>query len=368
MTPLDFVPVLPGVSLSRVIILIPIVGFFLYLNKVKIKLDAILIISVLYFAMNLLSYFYTVDSATTIQRIATIGSNLGVILLLSTLSYNEKELKLLIKSIIYSGWMTILIIIFFQDVNSIEGRMTVSINGVYQDPNYLNGFLLIPIIYYLNDYLNNKRKKSLISLCIFISCVIMTGSRGGLIAVILSSVILLIVWMINNKNKLSTIVSLLIMSFFSGVVIYLSMKLLPENLMDRFSYSAVVESGGSGRIGIWNQIIGDFNELNIFNKLFGNGAGTVTYFTNGYAGHNIWLDSLIELGILGSIVLFVFYLTILIISLKNKLLILALSFIGYMVMGMSMSLFSFKPIWSLILLILIINNYKRNNNQAIMSK
>ena len=92
----------------------------------------------------------------------------------------------------------------------------------------------------------------------------------------------------------------------------------------------------------------------IFNKLFGMGAATIKHFTYGRSGHNIWIESLMEIGIIGISILGIFYIVFILKSFKMGEHIVFACFMGYIIMTLSMSLYSYKPIWNILLLILIL--------------
>ncbi|MEH6949463.1 O-antigen ligase family protein [Bacillus sp. JJ634] len=304
LAPLDFLPVIPGVSLSRVLVFIPLIGFFLYLKDIKMRLDRFFVVPVVYVMLTMLTIFFSYDPSSTMQRIITIGMNIGVILVLSMLSYNKKEINILIRAMLYSGWVTLLLMVLFQDTDILQGRMTIIVNGAYQDPNYLTGFLLFSILYYFDDFINNKQKKSIIKMSIFLIFVLLTGSRGGMLGALGAILFYILIWIKSNRMKLSSIFTIISLILISVIFVILAGDILPEDMRERYTVSSVEESGGSGRTDLWDTTLQRYGEFSAFNKLFGGGAGTTPYFTYGHSSHNIWIDSLIEMGLVGSFILF----------------------------------------------------------------
>ncbi|MEK4228820.1 O-antigen ligase family protein [Solibacillus sp. FSL H8-0538] len=355
--PFDFLQVIPGVSLSRVLICLPLVGCFLYMKYMKIRLDRFLFVIILYVGMLIISMFYTYDLESTSQRIITVGLNMAVILTLSMFHYNKSEITIIKKAMVLSGWLTLFLMLFYSNTSLMGGRITVSVNGVYQDPNYLCGFFIFPIIHYFGEFIKKKYIFSFIKMSVFIILVLLTGSRGGLLAILGSLIFYCLIWMITKKFTLSSIV--LIISVTSIFIIFFNTVLgfLPQTITQRFDASFTVQDGAAGRGAIWESIIYKFNDSPNFNMLFGWGAGTIRNFTyNGSVGHNIWIESLVEVGVIGVLVLFIFYFTFFKKALKMDEYVVSASFIGYMIMAMSMSLYSYKPIWNIILLIMILKN------------
>lgn len=359
LTPLDFLPVISGVSLSKILIFIPVCGWILYVTRTKVQFDQLFFAPLVYVIIVMISFFYSYDAADTMQRIVTISMNIGAILVLSMVSYNLREIHVLIKAVVFSGWLTLILMTFYSQVDLFGGlRLTVVVNGVYQDPNYLTGFLIFPSLYYYYDLIENKKKLSLIKMCVFLIFILLTGSRGGLLALVGATLLLTVTWIVDKGFRMSSVVKIFSVLLLFIAVIAVAVNVLPEEIVNRYNVTTVVESGGTGRFAIWTMAIENFSNFSIFNKLFGCGAGTIAYFTGGIVAHNLWLESLLEIGALGTLVLFIFYYVYLNKAYAMKEYVVAASFFGYIIMSMSMSLFSFKPIWNIMLLILILRNSK----------
>lgn len=362
--PLDFLPIIEGLSFSKLLISLPIAGNIIYLKNYKIHMDKFLIIPILYIMASMLSIFYSVNVSDTTDRIITLSLNIGTALFLSLRSYNAKEILFLKKSIVYSGWVTLFLALIYSDTNIMSGRLTIIVNGYYQDPNYLTGFLIFAITYYFDDYMQLERKNSVAKMIIFLVFILLTGSRGGLLAVIGTIIFHSITLSTNKRHKLLAIVKIIAVIVFLGVLYGLIINVLPENIASRYTYESIIGSGGTGRVRfeIWRIILYRYNILPVFNKVFGNGAGTVRYFAFDQVAHNIWIENLIEIGLFGTFIFFIYYYVYVMKSIKDKEYVVASSFIGYIIMGMSMSLYSYKPIWNVLLLILIIKNHGIKNN------
>ena len=140
---------------------------------------------------------------------------------------------------------------------------------------------------------------------------------------------------------------------------------MPTEVTQRYDVSYTIKDGGAGREEIWKNVLYNYKNSPEFNKIFGWGAGTISYFNNrGMVAHNIWIESLMEIGIIGVIVLLIFYFTYLKKAYTMGEYMIVASYIGYMIMTISMSLYSYKPIWNIIILIIILKNnrYEVGNN------
>ena len=350
--PFDFVPLLENVSISKVMAILPFFAILLNIDKIRLKMNNYIFLSIMYIILHFTSLIYSVSKYDSLSLTFTISSNIILIYLLSCIRFTNSQIKTFVFSVVISSWL-ILLVSFISTIGLItNGRLVITIFGYTQDPNYLVGFVLFAIIYYINDYLNRKKKISLIFSIVFSLFVIITGSRGGLISVIISILYAIFMYFKRNNSskdlrKLLTIFSLVIFAIF------VSTKLIPDEILSRYSLDTILSSRGTGRYELWGIILNEFSEFSIINKLFGIGAGTTFTITNGFAAHNIWLDTLVGLGLLGVSVLFLYYFSLFIASMKNGLYILNNVFVGYLIMGISLSLISFKPMWNVIFLIMI---------------
>lgn len=139
--------------------------------------------------------------------------------------------------------------------------------------------------------------------------IFLTGSRTGLIAVLFS---LFIMFLVMQRAKARSIV---IFGFVLGITLYFAFGYMEEQnfaVMERFSLQNVVESGGSDRANaisvMWNEVFPEY-------PIFGVGLGGENFneiaknYGMDHPCHNIFFDSLCQLGIAGFILFFcvVFY-------------------------------------------------------------
>lgn|GEM_PF-3059315 len=355
--PLDFLPVIPGVSMSRFLIALPLAGALITVRQLKMRTDRFLIIPILYVMIIVVTGYYSFDIKMTFERIFAVGTNVAVILILAMFHYSEKEIYIIKKVMALSGWLVLLLMAFYSDSSLLNGRVIVIINGVFQDPNYLTGFLIFPVIYYLDEFLKSKKIFSLVKLGILFTLILLTGSRGGLIAILGAITFYCMVWFKANRFKLSAICIFLGFISALGALIYYAMNFLPESVAERYALAYTLEDGAAGRSSIWRTLLYNFEQMTGFHKMFGWGAGTITHFTfNGNVAHNVWLEAMVEIGIFGLLILIAFYFVFFIKAVQIKEYAVSAVFVGYMIMTMSLSLYSYKPIWNIILLILILKN------------
>ncbi len=356
--PFDFYPLIEGVSVSRFLVFLPLLGALFEIRSFKtFKGESFWVLW--YFASVSLTYFYTVDKSLTKERIITLFLNFVVIILFSMRPYSREEIEKLFKAVALSGWLFFILMVLYGKFE--DGRLFVEFDGLKQDPNYFCGFIIFPICYYLWRFLENGKFWNLASALILSVPIFLTGSRGGLLA-LLGSVFVICVIYIKRGDS-----SRFVKFFFAALVILLVVlvfwRYLPENITNRFTLKYTLEDNGAGRFKIWEDIIENFKDAELWNQVFGHGAATVKNFnSSNRAAHNIYIETLIETGVAGTLMLVVMYFKYGILALKLKDSFLVASYAGYMIMTLSMSLYSYKPIWNIMLLIVIVTVYNKNEN------
>lgn len=352
LTPLDPIPILSGISVTKVLSLVCLISYFLELKKFKIIISSKIILPIIYLFIHILSSLYSVNQGLSISRSTTIFLLVFLMISVTMVPYNDRELEYINKMAGSSGWIIIILLLFSDN----SQRMTFEINGVSQDPNILCGFLIISVMYYFDKFVKTKSYKYILSLIILISCIIFTGSRGGLIA-LTSSILFYLLVNQNSENIIKKILTIVICIIIIIMIYIIAINILPENISTRFSLKYTIADGGAGRFNYWKRAIDIYKESSLFNQVFGYGAATIKHVT-GFVAHNLWIEILLDLGLLGVIVTVIFYLNYIKLSLKEKNTYYASVFIGYIIMSIALSLTTFKPQWNLMMLIFL-NSKKR---------
>ena len=348
LTPFDFLPIIEGVSISKILIFIPLAGLLTEIKSFgRIKTSSLYLL--LYLGAASATLLWTIDFDSGVTRVVSLILNIGIIILFASRKYSTDEVNYLFKSLALSGWLLAIVCVIFADFTVMLGRLTVVVNGAYQDPNYLCGFFLFSICYYLNEFVVRKKIFGIISVIVFFSIILLTGSRGGTLAALLVVFVFFYKAIASSRRALLVILSsVLIVS----VAIYFVWDYLPSEITIRFSQEFNEEDQGSNRLIIWESLWNHFKKSDILTQIFGNGVATVGHYAAfQQVAHNILIEALVEMGILGMIAIFIMYLYYGVKSFSNELLF--PPFVGYMSMCMTLSLYSYKPIWNILLLIII---------------
>lgn len=204
----------------------------------------------------------------------------------------------------YLGCIIMAIIAIVYGNNVYEGRSTIIIMGHYCDPNQLSASVLPGVFIGFEESIKEdgfiKKAGHLLAMMIVIYGILLTGSRGALLGLLVGLTILLSVQIIYGKLRLYQIVILII-----GAIIIL--RTLPTLTLDRLRYSDIYLNG-SGRSKIWEILISSFDAK----WIIGHGIGSsISYFLDYYgkasAVHNTFLLVLYESGFIG-LTMFVFML------------------------------------------------------------
>ena len=227
--------------------------------------------------------------------------------ILTTMDLDEKEVEFLSHCYILVG----LIIAFIIEIvryryYALETRYTIKIgDNPALDPNYLAAFLIGPFLLALRFV---AKRETIIQKLIYIGFAIiiafgvfLTESRGGLLSVILMTLLVLIRSIKRRLNKKETIIILCALAVLTGIALIL----IPTKTFKRmFNISTWIDASNKKRLGLW------VNAVNAIahRPLFGFGlAATENSFvsvTGMYgAAHNTLLELWGQVGILAIVAL-----------------------------------------------------------------
>ncbi len=248
------------------------------------------------------SLLWAVDFDTAVERNSAYTTLPLVFIVLSICEFSEKEYRLIKKAAMVGGLLTVVYIIATQGIaNALVGRMTLKDEG--NDPNNLAALLLFPVTVSFSEFMNSHRWKRVYYVFIFTVLsffTLLTGSRGGLLSIVVMNFTYLIVGGYIKKPLRLCAFGLLL----AGIILII-LKYLPPELTFRFlskeSYQSAMESSGQRGV-IWKHIIYD-----IIPSMepwgFGSGCAPIALskFYGGYFKgiHNTYLCMVMEYGILG---------------------------------------------------------------------
>lgn len=351
--PLDFIKLFDG-SVSKFVALLPI-GMTILMRLSKLKVHTVdTWILLFYLFLNYVSTSYAYNFLLAKQRGTSLLLNYMMIIICSAFTRNKRETEFLKKSMVLSGWFVLGMMLLFR--KEIGGRLIVEIGGEVQDPNYMCGYLMFAWIYYIDRLVSKKNTLiSVVGITFILLGTFLSGSRGGLLALTFGG----LVYLLCSSNSGSIMKKIATTMLICVVVIFIFSNFVPDDIKNRYSIEFAMEDRGAGRLDIWKSIINNYKNFSDSEKLFGKGAANVRYYANGQVAHNIWIETLCELGIVGLFVLAVIYIRFIkhTYKLKDKLYFSVL--MGYIAMTMTMSLYVYKPIFAIFIMIYIVGDNEK---------
>lgn len=251
-----------------------------------------------FFVYNLFAYLWTPSfSPYSLYNYIKI---IAIVMCLYTQAYNKRE-----KNFLLFGAVLVCLIVFWfmmtgNNTGYKSGRMTVAMFGVVQDPNYVGYLFLVPMAVAIGLFLNHKSTVVKV-VCAFLAvlvlfCAMITGSRGALLGIAAVAVIAVIS---KFRGLWAKIAFCVVMAFLVLAAYEFILTLLPEHIAARFSIQLVLESRGTGRADIWLRAFQRVKETPHM-LLMGFGTGSSHYLLDGWAAHNLIIQLLLEVGIVGT--------------------------------------------------------------------
>ena len=339
-------------SFLKIVALIPIGLLLFQLKDLRLKLHSLVALLVAFWLLAIISLFHTISFDRTFAVDTTLTLNIVLILALGMMvPYNREELDLLQKAMLWGCWLQILLTLVFADYSA-GGRLTLRFGASDQDQNNNNTYFIYAFSYHCCRMLSGRDKKQIIPVLVMLTMVLLSGSRGALIAFALVFFFQICLYFGNSRHAMRKIFAVAIVLIVVALSFDLIMGLLPESVSMRFSLEYLEEKGTVGRGRTWAFLWNYFKESNMLRMLFGNGYGTTALINEikHRVAHNLYLDNLITLGIVGVTLQLATQGTVLHIFRKHKKYELMGGFIGMMGMCMSLSLTASKPIWNMMLM------------------
>lgn len=221
--------------------------------------------------------------------------------------FSQRDVEAIRKAIIAAGVLAgIYILYFYGSPAAYLGAIRASIawGDHAADPNHTAAALLLPFSLLLSAAISAKRPKliiHLLPLAIMFLAIVLTGSRTGLLGLAVASVSLFFMYFGSQPQQRARIVGFVALG---AIAIWQLWPMLPAELLQRFVLAEVVAGGGAGRLDIWEAGIAAW----LANPILGYGFGSFGAVQTLWAGHlntahNIYLQALVELGVLGPLLL-----------------------------------------------------------------
>lgn len=347
-------------SLLKLLAIVPI-GIWL-LFKRSFKRNRLLRVSGIYVLFCIASCLWSINQGVSAGRSISQINFLILLCSVSGYTYNSNEVDYLKKCLIWSSRVTAIVVLISADYY--EGR--IYLKGIIQeDPNYLCAYFLFAMIFCIIVLLQENSIKvkliSTIELIVYVYIVIGTGSRGGALAIVAASVIAFVFYRDGTKLIMSSLIKRILLIVLVFIMLNIVGSYISTDILNRFSLEALSTSSGTGRYDIWESAMNAFNESSFLRQLFGYGTGSavsITYlfpFQHHLVFHNMFIESLLEIGVIGAVIYIVFIFSFVFEALKRRDIYCVAILTGMIVLSLSTSISVFKPYWNIMIYTLVLS-------------
>lgn len=323
---------LATLSVIGSIFILFITGKILKINKIQFLC---LILGIIAIVMELFNNYYIIEN-----RSGNVIKFTVFLLLPFILSVNQKGIHFLYKFLkifcLEHAFFTIFVQFFKNLYSSIILPWIANGQFILATENFLDGYnpgltshysmngmyLSIAVIYFFSLFLGDRKKKNLFYLIISLIALLLTAKRAHLLFSILSC---MSIYIVANKDKISKrIFKVVAIAGASIISVFILSMFVPQVLtvLERFEEGAKSGNLLNGRENFYELTFEMWNK----HKLFGNGWGAFSYYYQeilydvGYGAefldaHNVYLQLLCEVGIIG----FLFFISIMLFILINTL-------------------------------------------------
>lgn len=232
---------------------IPIGLFFLvtlFLSNQKLQINGVHLALLLY-TFSVVATLFCDAGATSTDFVVGYILNAALYICITAIPYNRAELELL--EDIQILLLVILNALALFSSGTEDDRTTLLIMGQTSDPNYFVGFFIFPLAVALKKMVSGKYSLLYLALIgVSLYSVFLSGSRGGLLAVAVTVAAFAFLYPSDFAKRF--------LFLFGGLLLILIFwtvfkPILPEKIVERMSLSSVVESGGTGRLEIWESML-----------------------------------------------------------------------------------------------------------------
>lgn len=299
------------------------------------------IFTILYFFYTIISLGWS-DSPKITWYITTNIFNGVLFFVLSSYVWNELKMKR-INSCFYISQFIVYIVVLMNLETVFIYRLSVKVFSTIGIGDFAIGLCLLTA-FWMSNAVNGKNTNLIVLsyVCVILNLfiILLAGSRGGMVMFFAMSV----VWIFSDNSfkglKLILLISVIAIYF---VIVLVGLHYLPDVIQQRMTLQAIIDSRGSGRFNVWMLAYDRFITSDILRALFGHGfnsfAPEIAYGKHGgrldLMAHNVIIQTLIEGGILGLLLLITMGMSQLKTAWKRKDAFLVICLTGLFVAGLS---------------------------------
>lgn len=319
-------------------------------NRIIFRKDFITIMITLWILLGIISIFWVSSFSWWSYFLKIYISQYVLFIFISSLPNGYIDLSLIEKGFILGAIIAAMIMIISPSSSHYtdEGRRTIMLFGTTLDPNVLSGVMSLGLFSSINNIFLKKEliKNIIISLIIFFG-ILLTGSRGALIAIVVAVIIGLFSYKKDIKSILK-IIAFLILLIIMG---YFALKILPDELItNRFNLNILfgqneLASHSHSRYKIWGYAL----ELIIDKPILGYGLGNffsaIATIYRVCASHNMYILLMVEGGIIGFLIFLIPIFILWIKTEKNRNIGNVMLLTSILILAISLDSITYKYFW-----------------------
>ena len=356
-------------------IIIIVYIFFCYYEQLVIRRESIpLIVWLLFLALSFFwsdneanwRYFFQIYAVQVIFFLAVESIDMNMI------NLHKIRLSLIAGAVISAG---ILVFMPSESYLTDEGRRTVIMFGHTFDPNIVASIMNMGILSAIGEFIANQTGKVrflyLASSGWILLGTLLTGSRGGLISLVVGLLFILLPELKDKKESKWTRRFIVLGAAITVFVI----SFLPKNLIEaRFTKNTILginelTAGSHNRYTIWEHALELFQNRMFLGYGCGNFMNSLATVYRSSASHNLYILLLIECGIIGSIPFLIFIVSHIRRTVKSQNFIALGLLVAALVMALSLDSITYKYFWvTLIYVVVAFNQTKQGNDILINSR
>ena len=317
----------------------------------------------------LVSLAWGTESSYTTEYITTY-LQMGLLLFICTSeTWNQHESEIFIQVYLYGSIMTAVAMNFFGG-NEFSGRGTIEILGKYCDSNQVAANIVpaVLISYYKAFKENEYLQKRVFYIAVFLFttyAVLMTSSRGGLVAIIIGIAVITTIQIRGQQLAIGQFLPIIAIAVITLQFLPLSTR---QRLFNFSSYTDEYAYGGS-RLTLWAYLFDDFDAQ----WLIGHGVGsTIPCFISklGYESgvHNTFLLVLYEVGFVGFAFFIYPYISMIVYHYLHKNVIPCVLIIAAMVSSFFLDALNLRYLWNALIIGVVLYNIDDNGKVNNMCK
>ena len=278
------------------------------LKRKEIKIDNNFIIYIIFLVFGFISIFYASNKNFVLHKVIQMLINSSIILIFINFIDSSKKINFVLKSFLISGLMVAVLIIVTTDYSQVTrlnrpGSQIGNVNSLA----IMMTLSLTTLMILKDKFAKKKYYYGMEILLLF--AILLTGSRKGILALL---ILYFMVFIVKNWNNKKVMFRNLAISFCALIIILLIIYFNPYLhevvwlRLNNFLQFILGKNSGEFSLNARDNMIKFGMDLFKRKPLFGYGLDNYRYFYNNafgydYYAHNNYVELLVDLGIVGTI-------------------------------------------------------------------